>query len=136
MKIFFDTNVYVADAIGGQAARTMIDATLQQRWRIYSSNYVVKETAHVLVDYFGFSPRLAYLIGRKIRRHAILIEGQTKAIVPQNPKDNPILQAALLAGADYLVANDKHLMELDPYESLRIVSMKAYHQILKELGTL
>ena len=62
MKIFFDTNVYVADAIGGRAAREMIDATLRERWRIYSSTYVVEETAHVLIDYFGFSQRLAYLI--------------------------------------------------------------------------
>ncbi|MDB5172098.1 MAG: hypothetical protein JWN51_871 [Phycisphaerales bacterium] len=40
----------------------------------------------------------------------------------------------LTAGADYLVTNDRHLLLLDPYEGLRIVSMGAYENLLRDLG--
>ena len=134
MKIFFDTNVYVAEAILGKAAREIVEATRRGRWRIYTSRYVVDETAHVIVDDFGFSGRLAALTERRILRRSTLVEGQSRARVPEDPKDSPILQAALLCGADYLVSNDKHLLTLDPFESLRIISMNAYRQLLNERG--
>ncbi len=34
MKVFFDTNVYVAEAILGAAAERMVEATRNASWRI------------------------------------------------------------------------------------------------------
>jgi predicted nucleic acid-binding protein len=56
--------------------------------------------------------------------------------VPHYVADTPILRADLAAGADYLVTNDRHLHDLNPYEGLRIVSMAKYHQILVNEGVL
>jgi predicted nucleic acid-binding protein len=53
--------------------------------------------------------------------------------VRRDPADNPILRAALACGADYLVTNDRHLLELDPYEGLSIVSMQRYVRLLNDL---
>ncbi len=36
----------------------------------------------------------------------------------------------------YLVTNDGHLLALDPYEGLRIVSMNVSHQLLRDEGHL
>jgi predicted nucleic acid-binding protein len=57
-------------------------------------------------------------------------------MVPQDPEDSPILRAALDTGVDYLVTNDSHLLALNPYESVRIISMADYHQLLIEQGLL
>jgi len=48
MKVFFDTNVYVAEALLGGAAERIVAATLEARWRIFSSDYVLDETERVL----------------------------------------------------------------------------------------
>jgi predicted nucleic acid-binding protein len=56
--------------------------------------------------------------------------------VPDDPADSPILRAALEAGVDYLVTNDKQLLTLDPYEGLRIISMTGYYQLLVAEGLL
>jgi predicted nucleic acid-binding protein len=53
-----------------------------------------------------------------------------------DPKDCPILRAALESGADCLVSNDVHLLSLNPYQGLRIISMAEYHQLLTEQGLL
>jgi predicted nucleic acid-binding protein len=57
VKVFFDTNVYVAEALLRGAAAEMIAATVQARWRISSSAYVLDEVERVLVEKLGFSRR-------------------------------------------------------------------------------
>ena len=54
--------------------------------------------------------------------------------MPDDPDDSPILRAALSAGVDYLVTNDDHLQKLNPYESVRIISMTDYYELLKNEG--
>jgi putative PIN family toxin of toxin-antitoxin system len=136
MKVFFDSNVHVADALLRKAATRMLKATHRARWRMFTSQYVLDEVAHVLVDYLGFSQKLAVLAQRRIIRRFILVEAHSKAKVPLDPKDNPILQAALSCSADYLVSNDRHLLALDPFEGLRIISMTQYVRLLKAEGLL
>ncbi len=134
MKVFFDTNVYIAESLLGAAAQQMIEATRRARWRMYATDYLVDEVGHVLCDDLGFSPRLARLAQRRILRRCTLIEPSSSAMVPEDVKDTPILQGAVTCGADYLVTNDRHLLSLDPFKSLRIISMQAYYQLLVEQG--
>jgi uncharacterized protein len=137
MKIFFDTNVYVAEALLGEAAAAMLDVTEQAGWRIYASTYVLDELERVVTEELGFSGRLASLSRRRIIRRAIMVKpGASRHEVPQDVKDTPVLRTALEAGADYLVTNDRHLLGLDPYEGLRIVSMTDYRRILESEGLL
>jgi putative PIN family toxin of toxin-antitoxin system len=135
MKVFFDTNVYVAEALLGKGAARIMAGMKRGRHRIYVNGYVLDEIVHVLVDYLGFSKRLASLTRRKVRLRAAQIEGHSKARVPDDPKDSPVLKAALACGAHYLVSNDRHLLSLDPYESLRIVSMEQFLDILHARGS-
>ena len=137
MKILFDTNVYVAEALLGQAAEQMIEATIRGSWRILTSIYILDELERVLTEELEFSRQLAILSRKRIMRRSILVDPSTsRHVVPDDPKDSPILQAALKAGADYLVTNDRHLLDLSPYEGLRIVSMTDYYQILVDEGLL
>src|SRR4051812_34299352 len=119
MKVLFDTNVYVAEALLGGTAARLIEATTGAAWRGYVSPYLLDECERVLVEKLGFSRRLAGLSRQRILRRAIGVEpGTSRHGVAGDPKDSPILQAALAAGVDYLVTNDRHLLSLDPYESV------------------
>jgi putative PIN family toxin of toxin-antitoxin system len=135
MKIFFDTNVYVAEALLGESAEEMVAATERAAWRIYASVYVLEELERVLTEQLGFSQRLAALSRRRIiRRASTVAPGASRHAVSQDVKDTPVLREALEAGVDYLVTNDHHLLDLDPYEGLRIVSMTEYRRILVSEG--
>lgn len=48
MKIFFDTNVYVAEALLGGVAEEMVAATEGASWRIYASSHVLDELERVM----------------------------------------------------------------------------------------
>jgi len=131
MKVFFDSNVYVAEALSGEAAQRLLEATAKAAWRIFISPYVLDEIERVLAVQLGFSRRFAFLTRRRARRRATLVEpGSSRHRVPGDPGDSPILQAALAASADLLVTNDAVLLALSPYESLRILSMSGYYRLL------
>jgi putative PIN family toxin of toxin-antitoxin system len=134
MKVLFDTNVYVAEALLGDAAERMLTATRKASWRIFTSSYVLAEIERVMVERLGYSRRFALLTRRRAQRRAILVEPSrsSRHQVPGDPDDSPILQAALAAGADYLVTNDTVLLALSGYEGLRILSMSDYYRLLQD----
>jgi putative PIN family toxin of toxin-antitoxin system len=133
MKVFFDTNVYVAEALLGDAAARMLEASSRASWRIFISSHVLDEIERVLVERLGFARRFGFLTRRRARRRAILVEpASSRHRVPKDPDDSPILQAALAAGADFLVTNDADLLALSPYEGLRILSMSDYYRLLQD----
>jgi putative PIN family toxin of toxin-antitoxin system len=135
MKVFFDTNVYVAEALLGGAAEGMLAATSRVRWRIFTSRYVLDEVYRVLTEKLGFAPRLGQLTRQHVRRRADLVAtSSTRHEVLRDPKDSSILSAAVAAGADLLVTNDVHLLALNPYHGVRIISMADYHQLLVNEG--
>jgi len=137
MKVLFDTNVYVSEALVGGLAERLIEATLLARWRIQVSDYIMRETERVLQDKFGFSPRLAELTKARIERRGILIdEPDSRHRVISDAKDSPILRAAVSAGADYLVSDDKHFLEMGRYQGIQILSMKQFAAVLKNEGML
>ena len=131
MRVFFDTNVYVAEALSGDVAQRMLVATSKAGWRIAISPYVLDEIERVLGIQLGFSRRLAFLSRRRARRRAILVEpSSSRHQVPGDPGDSPVLQAAIFAGADFLVTNDAVLLALSPYEGLKVISMSDYYRLL------
>lgn len=135
MKVFFDTNVYVAEALLGEAAERLIEATERSSWRIFVSRHVLDEIERVLEERFDQTRRFAVLTSRRVLRRATFVEPPaSRHQVGDDPDDSPILQAALAAGVDYLVSNDRHLLTLSPYEGLRIVSMSDYLRMLQDRG--
>lgn len=59
----------------------------------------------------------------------------SRRAVESDPQDSPILRAALCAGADYLITNDRYFMALDSYERVPIGSTNKYLRIVREFGT-
>jgi uncharacterized protein len=52
--------------------------------------------------------------------------------VPLDPKDDMVVATAVAAGADYLVTGDRrHLLPLDSYQGIRIVSPRAFLDLLQ-----
>jgi putative PIN family toxin of toxin-antitoxin system len=135
MKILFDTNVYVSEALRGKSATAILEATERAGWRIYVSGYLLDELERVIAEKLGLSRRLAVLARqRAVRRSALADPGASRHLVPDDPNDSPILKCAMAAGVDYLITNDRHLLSLHPYEGLQIIPINVYEQLLREQG--
>lgn len=51
--------------------------------------------------------------------------------VPDDPEDNMIVATAVAAGADYLVTGDRHLLSLEQYQGIRIVTPRQFLDLLR-----
>ena len=92
----------------------MLEVTERASRRIFASENVLDELEPVMTEELGCSRRLAILSrGRIIRRANMVEPGASRHAVLDDVKDTPILRAAPDAGVDYLVTNDRHLLDLD-----------------------
>ena len=56
-----------------------------------------------------------------------IIEPKIKAnAVPEDPKDNMVIECALSAGADYIITGDNHLLKLKEFKGIKILTPKEF----------
>ena len=76
---------------------------------------------------FGFGPEFVEdLIAYLMRKAGLVTPSQGLAVVRQDPSDDKFLEAALEAGAECLVTGDPHLLRLQEFRGLRIVTVRVF----------
>ena len=58
---------------------------------------------------------------------------QAHGAVPADPKDDMVIAAALEAKAEYLISEDKHLLELGDYQGIKIMNREEFEAELDRL---
>jgi putative PIN family toxin of toxin-antitoxin system len=55
-------------------------------------------------------------------------------VVKDDPDDNKILECGSAAGSDFIVSGDRHLLKLDRYDSIRILSVAEFLGLMQGEG--
>lgn len=133
-KVVFDTNVYVSAAVYGGNLEILFRLSwgYDRRFRLYTSNEILKETVRVLTsDKFRFtreevSDTIAIVVDA-----ADVVEPKTKITVLSDDPDNRILECAIKAKADFIVSGDKHLLGLKKYKGIPILKPAQFLTLLE-----
>jgi uncharacterized protein len=113
---------------------------MRDRYEICLSEAILTETAEVLLSKSKLRRLVAYA-DSDVRDYIrwLLIEAEMVTDLPalrvvmNDPKDDPIIATAVAARADYLVTGDRaHLLPIGEYEGVRIVSPRAFLEILED----
>ncbi len=137
MKIVFDTNVLIAEALGSKRVESMIAACGAAKYRFVCSRYIGDELERVLLEKLSKTRRLGKVAGIRAAQRSELVDlPSSKRSVPGDESDDAILQTAISGGADFLITDDQHMLVLNPYETIKIVSIASFIQILKADGLL
>jgi putative PIN family toxin of toxin-antitoxin system len=128
-RVVIDTNVLVGAAYAPtSASRRIIDACLRGELVAVLSPALRGEYEHILeqaVRARGYREALRQFLERaEVVEPAPLPHG-----VSADPEDDKVLAAGLGGGAGFLITNDHHLLELDPYGPLRIVRPAAFARL-------
>ncbi|HFD40497.1 MAG TPA: putative toxin-antitoxin system toxin component, PIN family [Anaerolineae bacterium] len=137
IRAVLDTNVLVSGLISEHSPpRQLVDAWLAGSYRLVTSLYQVEELNHVLAY-----PRLANrlrlmdaevdLILTALLSEAEVVAGNLQLPgVTRDPKDDPLLAAAVEGRADYLVSGDRDLLDLGSYQGIQMVTPREFVEIL------
>ena len=80
---------------------------------------------------FGFAEEEIEGFISNLLGHALTVSpSRTVEVVEEDPDDDRIIECALAAGARWIVSGDKHLLGLEEYEGIRIVSAATAVEVL------
>ncbi len=137
-RIVLDTNVLISAIVFGGKPRQILDSILSGLVDCSLSSAILNEIKEVLQrPKFGFSSEICLHIIEELHAACELCEPVKKIdVIKSDPDDNRILECAEAAKAQFIVSGDPHLLDLEEYEGILILTpagfIKKYELIKKK----
>lgn len=124
MNAVLDANVLVSAFIcPGGAPEQIYRLGLEGRLELATSRTLLAEFGRVLTDKFGWGSDRAEEAVAQVALIASIVEPSERVeVVAADPADDCVLEAALAAEAEVIVSGDSHLLRLESWRDIRIVS--------------
>lgn len=138
MRVVLDTNTLASGALAftGSPAAAVLDAWREAAFILVVSEDIIDELTNTLAKPY-FAARLstediaAFLELLATTATVVEVTGTVTGIAT-HPEDDRILECAVVASASYLVTGDKGLQQLGAYQSVQILSPRAFLDVLAE----
>ena len=136
MRVVLDANVFVSALISSRGAPAQVLAAwLTGRFDVVISAAILQELQRVL----AYDRLRKYARVRESSAEFVeLIAGQAVWVEPaeainvivDDPTDNRYLECAVDGNAQYVVSGDRHLLQVETYEGIRVLSPPAFVALL------
>ena len=132
LKVVADTNIYISALNFGGAPDQILTLARRGRVEIFVSRPILDEVEGVLKRKFQWPPRRVLEALAAICDFAKEVNPteQVTAVEKDEP-DNRVLECALAARATIIVSGDSHLRELDSFQRIRILSPRAFLDVIE-----
>lgn len=133
LKVVPDTGFYIAAALKNGYARSYLVGRGSKflTYQLYTSEAILLEVQAKLENKFGIARPQAVKVIADIRRVVKIVHPAVKVEVVRDPDDNKIVECALEAGAEIIVAFDKDLLSLKTYKGIAVVHPSALQYMFK-----
>ena len=125
MKVVADTMIWVSYFSDQESFRhRLIEEAIRQRVRLFVSEYLADELREILVRDMEVTLRDAKLAFKKLLRvcKTVDLPDALPRHVPDDEKDNAIVETAVRAKADYLVTADREILKLKKIGNVTIIT--------------
>ena len=142
IRSVLDTNVLVSAVIkkGGKPYRIISQVLVRFEW--LTCDFILNELVevlrrkHIQIKYRSrVTPKRCARFLEMARTIATVVEVKTDvSAVAADLKDNPVLACAKDGQANYVVTGDAHLLKLEAFEGIKIVTPAQFLDILEGVG--
>lgn len=143
LRVVLDTNVIVSSILSRKGAPfEILNAWRERRFLLLISPAIIEEVGAVLRY-----PRILkkYPLGDKeieqlislLEHDALLLPGSADVAgsIPDDPEDEMFLACALEGGADVIVSGDHHLLDLEVFRDIPIITSRQFlDQVISGMG--
>src|SRR3989344_9658186 len=131
MKVTVDTNFLIsATQWDYSVAHKLLNKFILSDAEIFTTQDILDETMEVLERDFEYSKNEAKNIIEKILLFAKLIGPKQKVeIIKDDPDDNQVIECAIESSSDYIITYDKHLLKLEEYRGIEIITPEEFNKI-------
>jgi putative PIN family toxin of toxin-antitoxin system len=141
VRVVLDTNVVASGLLWDGPPRRLLESARAKQLRLYTSATLLIELADIL-GRTKFSHKLAAAqlsIDELVERYAALATVvRPVAIFPtilEDPDDDHVLACAIAAHAELIVSGDRHLLDFNEYQGIRITTTAEAVQIIAARNT-
>ena len=132
MKLVLDTNVFISGIHWTGASGKIIDAWLDDRFELVSSEEILQELARTLLNF------KRPLSEKDILHWISLIAAKAIIVTPTinfnavkaDPDDDKFVNVAVEGNANYIVSQDRDLLDLKEFQGIKIIHPEEFLKIL------
>ncbi|OGC08972.1 putative toxin-antitoxin system toxin component, PIN family [candidate division WOR-1 bacterium RIFOXYC2_FULL_37_10] len=126
INVVLDTNVVLAAYLTQGAASKIVKLWAEGKFELLISDDIVKEYLRILLVK-KIEPELVSEFNQQLTRFARLIcPSKEFKIVKDDPADDKFFECAIEGTADFIVSNDKHLLNVKKYKAVKVVSVQDF----------
>jgi len=139
MRVVLDTNVVISGFLspGGPAA-SLVDLWAEGKITVLVSPPLVEEYLGVLArpkfDRAGPTAERLHLLQELIAldNTELVVPKEKVAVIKEDPADNLVLECAAAGRADYIVSGDGHLLRLEKFREIPIITPRRFLEVLTD----
>lgn len=131
-RVVLDTNIFVSMALGGQVGK------INDEWR--AGKFILIVSEDIVSEYLDVLQRpklhlksrtIATIVNRIYRKAEFVTPEEKIFVVLADMTDNKFIEAAITGKTDYIVSGDKHLLDLKEFQTIPIITARAFLDILE-----
>lgn len=123
MKVVLDTNVYVSAALSGRKSEEIFQLAIVGKIDLVVSPSILGELSDKLESKFNWSEKQIRFLLETIKMVVEIVEPEEVIhAVEEDPDDDKVLECAVASSVDVIVSGDKHLLKMDEYRGITIIS--------------
>lgn len=124
MRAVLDTNVLISAFIfPGGPPEGVFRLVIERKLELVTSAALLAEFGRVLTEKFGRDRRaVSEAVAQVASIGSVVKPTEHVREIEDDPDDDRVLEAALAGRADMIVSGDKHLLRLDTWRGIRVLS--------------
>ncbi len=132
MRVVLDTNVFISGIHWTGASGKIINAWIDDRFELISSEEILQELAKTLLNFKRplSQEDILHWISLIAAKAIIVIPTIDFNAVKADPDDNKFVNVAVEGNADYIVSQDRDLLDIKEFQSINIVHPEDFLKIL------
>jgi putative PIN family toxin of toxin-antitoxin system len=134
-RVVLDTNVLISAYRFGGKAEAILALAQAEEFLVLTSEPLRNELEGVLAHKFFMTPEMIIEACAPLLEVSQSIHPRKRLNVCSDEPDNRVLECAVEGKADFIVAGDRHLLNLPPIEGLAILSPDAFLTRIRAVGS-
>jgi putative PIN family toxin of toxin-antitoxin system len=132
LRVVLDTNVLVSAIISDGKSRQLLRKGIANQFTIITSDLILRELATVLRrPKFKTSEEEINRIILALGRVAQVVSVKSRfRVIKEDPKDNMIVETAYDGSADVIVSGDSHLLALQNFRGIKILTVQSMLELI------
>lgn len=139
IKAVLDTSILVAAFLKPSGTNNKVLLKAENGYQLVLSDFILQETERVLKTYSRLQEKYNYheeevdefLFLLQNVSHVVYQKVPQMNIIDEDPDDNPIIGTGVKGNVEFIVSKDQHLLNLDSYENIVILSTDTFFRQLK-----